>query len=65
MSVANLSYEERAILRKKDCLEKYVSLFSDTPDSLTNLVSVSTGDKNRINQRYQKVENFLREVIHA
>ena len=65
VSVANLSYQERALLRKKDCIEQYVSLFEDAPDSLTNLVSVSTGDKNRINQRYQIVESFLKEVIYA
>ena len=66
VSVANLSGEERTILRQKKCLEQYAALFNPkVGGQLTDLVSVSTSDKNRIIQRYEIVENFLQEVIHA
>lgn len=66
VSVANLSTEERTILRQKNCLEQYAALFNAENDAqLTGLVSVSTSDKNRIILRYEIVEKFLKEVIHA
>ena len=66
VSVAKLTGDERSILRKKQCLEPYVALFNEEKGGkLTGLVSVSTSDKSRINQRYEIVETFLRSVIHA
>jgi len=66
VSVAKLSYQERKILRNKDCLLRYVDLFNaEKGGKLTELVSFSTSDKNRVNQRYEIVEKFLQEVIYA
>ena len=66
VSVAKLSCQEREILRSKDCLLRYVDLFNaEKGGKLTELVSFSTSDKNRVNQRYEIVEKFLQEVIYA
>ena len=63
VSVAKLLSEERETLQKKDCLKEYIKLF--TEKNLTDLVSSSTSDKNRVKQRYFVIQKFLQEVIYA
>ena len=65
VSIAKLSYEERAQLKKKETqaiVDLFVRFFTRDTNNLGDLVTVSTSEIARMYRRYEVFNDFLKQI---
>ena len=65
VSMARLTDDERVrVSKSRDAIGKYVKMFAGDAEFL-DIISVSTGDPNRVRRRYEIAEGFLRSLMES